>query len=225
MVREHPPPGGEVEADVADEPGACRRVKDRRGAGRDEERRGVCAGEEAPAARRRLALQVGRRVGAIDVDVPPADLVADERRARVQVGERGSGSLRLAALELVEHLGDGLVVVEPVGAVHVASDRRLPAGGRPAGAAVSVYRVCMTRVNVYLPDDLAEEARSAGLNISRVAQDALRRELAARSSTTWLEAVRRLLHTGVSHDEVEAALDAERDEAGDFWPRGGGAGR
>ncbi len=31
----------------------------------------------------------------------------------------------------------------------------------------------MARVNVYLPDELAREARAAGLNISRVAQEAL----------------------------------------------------
>ncbi len=37
----------------------------------------------------------------------------------------------------------------------------------------------MARVNIYLPNDLAEEAKAAGLNISGIAQEALRAELAS----------------------------------------------
>lgn len=77
----------------------------------------------------------------------------------------------------------------------------------------------MARVNVYVPDDLAEQAREAGLNVSSVTQDALRRELAGSRTTAWLDAVRRLPRTGVSHEEVVAALDQVRAEAGDEWPR------
>ncbi|HUZ09025.1 MAG TPA: type II toxin-antitoxin system CcdA family antitoxin [Acidimicrobiales bacterium] len=76
----------------------------------------------------------------------------------------------------------------------------------------------MARVNVYLPDDLAEEAREAGLNVSSIAQDALRRELAGRRTTAWLDTVRKLPRTGVTHDEVIAALGEVRAEAGDEWP-------
>ena len=76
----------------------------------------------------------------------------------------------------------------------------------------------MARVNVYLPEDLAEQVRSAGLNVSGITQDALRRELASRRTTAWLERVRTLPRTGVSHEEAIAALDEVRAEAGDTWP-------
>ncbi len=72
----------------------------------------------------------------------------------------------------------------------------------------------MARVNVYLPDELADEARAAGINVSSLTQDALRRELGARRSTTWLEQVGRLPATQVTHDEVLEALDAAVDEMG-----------
>ncbi|MBM3695954.1 MAG: antitoxin [Actinobacteria bacterium] len=70
----------------------------------------------------------------------------------------------------------------------------------------------MARVNIYLPEDLAREAKAAGLNISRVAQEALRAELAARRVSDWLEAVRRLPPTGITHEDVLAALDEARAE-------------
>ena len=74
----------------------------------------------------------------------------------------------------------------------------------------------MARVNIYLPDDLAEEARSAGLNVSNVAQDALRRELANRATASWVEQVRSLprLVPPVAHARVLEALDAAREEMG-----------
>lgn len=77
----------------------------------------------------------------------------------------------------------------------------------------------MPRVNIYLPDDLAERARSAGLNVSNVAQDALRRELATRATAAWVEQVRCLprLASPVSHASVLEALDAVRKEMG--WHR------
>lgn len=73
----------------------------------------------------------------------------------------------------------------------------------------------MARVNIYLPDELAEEARAAGLNVSNVAQDALRRQLAGRQTSAWLERVRGLEPTGVTHEQALDAIDATRDEAGD----------
>ena len=74
----------------------------------------------------------------------------------------------------------------------------------------------MARVNIYLPDDLAEQARSAGLNVSNVAQDALRRELATRATVAWVEQVRSLprLASPVAHACVLEALDAAREEMG-----------
>jgi len=72
----------------------------------------------------------------------------------------------------------------------------------------------MARVNVYLPDDLAEEARAAGLNVSNITQDALRRQLAARRTSAWVARISKLPPTGVAHEQVIEALDAVRDEMG-----------
>lgn len=72
----------------------------------------------------------------------------------------------------------------------------------------------MARVNVYLPDELAEEARSAGLNVSNITQEALRRELAGRQSSAWVARVRALPPLDVSHERVLEALDAVREEMG-----------
>ena len=71
----------------------------------------------------------------------------------------------------------------------------------------------MARVNIYLPDDLAADAKAAGLNVSQVAQEALRAELSGRRTTAWLADVRRLPATDVSHDDALAALDAARSES------------
>jgi post-segregation antitoxin (ccd killing protein) len=78
----------------------------------------------------------------------------------------------------------------------------------------------MARVNVYLPDDLAEAARAAGLSMSRVTQEAVRRDLARRVGATWLDRVRQERPSGVTHERVLDALDAVRAEAGDEWPDG-----
>lgn len=80
------------------------------------------------------------------------------------------------------------------------------------------HRVCIVcgvaRLNVYLPDDLAEEAKKAGLNLSAVTQEAVRRSLASRSTDAWLAALRAPTPSGrVPHDRALEALDAARDEA------------
>jgi post-segregation antitoxin (ccd killing protein) len=72
----------------------------------------------------------------------------------------------------------------------------------------------MARVNVYLPDDLAEQARTAGVNVSAVAQDALRVILAAADTDRWLDRLERVDGTDVSHGLVIRALDDARDEFG-----------
>ena len=47
----------------------------------------------------------------------------------------------------------------------------------------------MTRVNIYLPRELAQSAREADINVSAIAQEALEWELRRRSLLTWLEEV------------------------------------
>jgi post-segregation antitoxin (ccd killing protein) len=84
-----------------------------------------------------------------------------------------------------------------------------------------VYSVCMSRVNIYLPDDLARRAREARLNVSGIAQAALERELRVQDLAQWLEDVRSAPPlAGVSHEEAVAALDEVRAEAGDEFPPG-----
>ena len=70
----------------------------------------------------------------------------------------------------------------------------------------------MPRVNIYLPDDLAAAVRAAGLNLSSLTQDAIRQQLAGRTTDAWL-ATLDPPPVEVSHDEVLAALDATRDES------------
>jgi post-segregation antitoxin (ccd killing protein) len=72
----------------------------------------------------------------------------------------------------------------------------------------------MARVNVYLPDELADRARAAGVNISGITQDAIRNALAGSDTDLWLERLRRLPRTEIAHDDVITALDQARDEFG-----------
>jgi post-segregation antitoxin (ccd killing protein) len=70
----------------------------------------------------------------------------------------------------------------------------------------------MARVNVYLPDELAEEAKAAGLNVSGLTQAAVRGALSARHTDVWLADVVKLPRTAVTHDDVVAAVvQARRD--------------
>jgi post-segregation antitoxin (ccd killing protein) len=73
----------------------------------------------------------------------------------------------------------------------------------------------MARVNVYLPDELAREARAAGLNISKVAQEALSNTLAHSETDRWLDRLDRLPRANASHTSVIDALDEARIELGD----------
>ena len=73
----------------------------------------------------------------------------------------------------------------------------------------------MARVNVYLPDELAQEARSAGLNISSITQEALSRKLARSETDHWLERLDRLPRVEISHERVIEAVVAARAELGE----------
>jgi post-segregation antitoxin (ccd killing protein) len=71
----------------------------------------------------------------------------------------------------------------------------------------------MARLNVYVPDDLAERARRAGLNISALAQAAILAELDKHATAAWLDA---LPHPArrASHRAALTALDAARGDFG-----------
>jgi post-segregation antitoxin (ccd killing protein) len=69
-----------------------------------------------------------------------------------------------------------------------------------------VYSVRMARVNITIPDALYNEAKSAGLNISRVAQDAIRAELARLGKVAELDAYLAELEAELGpHSEKERA--------------------
>jgi len=70
----------------------------------------------------------------------------------------------------------------------------------------------MARINVYLPDDLASEARGAGLNVSALTQDAVRQALNARRTDTWLGQVLEMKGPEVDLQVVLAAVRAAADE-------------
>ena len=66
----------------------------------------------------------------------------------------------------------------------------------------------MARVNVTMPDNLYAQARQQGLNISRLAQQAVTAELTRRSKIAQLDAYLAQLET-----EFGPISDAERAEA------------
>jgi post-segregation antitoxin (ccd killing protein) len=70
----------------------------------------------------------------------------------------------------------------------------------------------MSRVNVYLPDELADEAKKAGLNISSLTQEAIRSSLAAQNLGAWQQRVAALDSPGVGHQHVIDAVNAAKDE-------------
>lgn len=71
----------------------------------------------------------------------------------------------------------------------------------------------MARVNIYLPDDLAAQAKAADLNLSALAQDAVRRSLGARSTDAWLATLTPAQSDLPTHDAVIDALDDVRAQS------------
>lgn len=78
-----------------------------------------------------------------------------------------------------------------------------------------MYSMRMARVNVYLPDELAAEAKAAGLNVSSLTQEALRSALATRRVDEWLDGVVSMRPLGISHQRVIDAVAAAKDELED----------
>ena len=70
----------------------------------------------------------------------------------------------------------------------------------------------MARVNVYLPDDLADQAKDAGLNVSSLTQEAVRSALSASETDEWLNRVGTMSPTGVGHAAVMTALSEAKDD-------------
>ena len=72
----------------------------------------------------------------------------------------------------------------------------------------------MARVNVYLPDEVAAEARAAGLNVSRVCRDAVEQALRAARNKAWLAALADLPapRADIPPDVVLAAVREAKEE-------------
>ena len=70
----------------------------------------------------------------------------------------------------------------------------------------------MARLNVYVPDELADAARSAELNVSAITQAAIRTALDANSIGSWLDSLDSLEPVSVSGAKAARALDDARDE-------------
>lgn len=70
----------------------------------------------------------------------------------------------------------------------------------------------MARVNVYLPDDLAAEAKAAGLNVSNLSQAALRSALAAGRVDQWLDGVVSMPPLQMAEAVITAAVAGAKDD-------------
>lgn len=70
----------------------------------------------------------------------------------------------------------------------------------------------MARVNVYLPDDLAAETKAAGLNVSQITQEALKRELQSERMTAWIAEVRELAPIKIDRQIVLDAIRGAKDD-------------
>lgn len=74
--------------------------------------------------------------------------------------------------------------------------------------------MCMARLNVYVPDELATRARQAGLNVSALTQQALTDALAGQETDAWLRSLPKPRATPIAVEDVLAAIDGAREELG-----------
>ena len=72
----------------------------------------------------------------------------------------------------------------------------------------------MVLVSLHLPDDLVEQAQAADLDMSRLAQDAIRRALDVRVVNEWLDELASLPSAGIDPAVVREAVRSAKDEFG-----------
>lgn len=75
-----------------------------------------------------------------------------------------------------------------------------------------VYIVCIARLNVYLPDELAAAITPLGWNLSHVLQGAVREQLATIRLNAWLRELNPPAMTKAVHRQTLAALEATNQE-------------
>jgi len=81
----------------------------------------------------------------------------------------------------------------------------------------SVYTMRMARVNITVPDELLDQARAAGLNVSRLAATALAEEIDRRAKIAQLDAYLAALEAELG-PVPEQELDAAREWADAVLP-------
>lgn len=72
----------------------------------------------------------------------------------------------------------------------------------------------MAHVSLQFPVDLVEQARAAGLDISGLAQDAIRRALDVHAVNEWLDDLASLPSLGIDPTIVKEAVRAAKDDFG-----------
>lgn len=79
----------------------------------------------------------------------------------------------------------------------------------------------MARVNITVPDELHRQAKSAGVNVSQLAQQAIAAELARRAKVAELDAylTERVAELGPTTDAERAEAKAWADDL--LGPQGG----
>jgi post-segregation antitoxin (ccd killing protein) len=97
--------------------------------------------------------------------------------------------------------------------LHARSDQRFRGWHAHRSSLGVCIFVCMARLNVYVPDELAQRARARGLNVSALTQAAISAELENSATDAWLEALE-ARNTKARHEDVLDAIDAARDELG-----------
>lgn len=78
---------------------------------------------------------------------------------------------------------------------------------RLARVVTSVYIVCIARLNVYLPDELAEAIRPLDWNLSNLLQSAVRERLDRQRLDTWLSELKHSPSGAAVHGQTLAALE------------------
>lgn len=71
----------------------------------------------------------------------------------------------------------------------------------------------MARISVYLPEEVADAAHAAGLNISMLARVALQRELVLLNNRVWLQRVAWERSDPIPHETLIGALHAKVPDA------------
>ncbi len=73
----------------------------------------------------------------------------------------------------------------------------------------------MARVNVYLPDEIAAQAKAAGLNVSSLTREAIRAALSARRVDDWLDELSAVRPADIDAEVIARAVTAAKDEFSD----------